>query len=99
MYIWTTMAQEVLLSTQHVREVLKLEQGAPASFTEAPQYPRPKPLYYGASFVHHAVGSDGERLSALQIAFGVIFEKQVFFLSGLQLLIVLRTHFEPIPSS
>ena len=64
-------------------EVLGLEQGAPASFTKTSQYPTRQPLYYGASFVHPVVGSDGERLSALQTAFGVIFEKQVFFLARL----------------
>jgi hypothetical protein len=36
-----------------------LGQGAPASFMKASQYPPPKPLYYRASFVHPAVGSDG----------------------------------------
>jgi hypothetical protein len=29
------------------------------------------------------VGSDGERFSALQVAFGVVFEKQIFFLARL----------------
>jgi hypothetical protein len=77
---------------------LRLEQGAPASFAKALQYPHPKPLQYGAPFVHPAVGSDGERFSALQIAaFGVIFERQVFFVAGLQLLmVVLHTSYHPI---
>jgi hypothetical protein len=75
---------------------LGLEQGAPASFAKFPQYPHPEPLYYGASFVHPPVGSDGERFSALQIALGLIFEKKVYFVTGLQLLMVVLHTCPPI---
>jgi hypothetical protein len=85
------------LFESRTREVfLRLEQGVPASFAKALQYPHPKPLQYRAPFVHPAVGSDGERFSALQIAFGVIFERQVFFVAGLQLLMVVLHTYHPI---
>jgi hypothetical protein len=65
------------------REWLRLEQGAPASFTTASQYPHPKPLYYGPSFVNPAVSSDGKRVSTLQVTVKVPFGVPIIFLAGL----------------